>query len=792
MNSLPIQKVSSSQKTKQWFKDCALACVSLSFSESNDISLSATDKQTNLNLYDGKIDVKELKSHFDTMKLFDKDYVPSFKNFAVVRDKIDLIYGEYLERNEEYGVAVTDANSLSIKTEERRQKAAETLQEALNGKIKDEEELRLKIRGLRSDRYISTIEKAANKLLNIVKKTNNIPNLKAEGYREALILAQAIFFVGVRNDNVFVRKCNPLNTYTVRSGMSNDVKDAEIISEVRYLPIGKIVDEYGEYIESTSQFNKLVNGDDTGLGDNSGLSRADFNLFHQVVGGEQAIEFMKVGDTNTHGSLVDSNGNIRVVDTTWAGFRKIIKRKYYDEFGETRYDYVSEHYTADKEKGEELTVRYVKEWHEATVIGGDFVIKYGIKEPRIASPNNPFESYSGYVGGYFNVVNNKAVSMVSLMAPYIYLINLLYARAEDILSKNFGKIIELDLHNIPEGWDVKKVLRYMKLHGVRVKDSFKAGSKGMAQNKLAGMYNSSTKPLDMEVGGSIVYILQMIDKTEGQIAKITGITPQRMGSISNRELVGNVERSQIQSSHITEYWFNRYEQIELDLNYLILNTAKQLVKKGVVFQSILDDYSYAVFNEATEDFNNASLDLFPVNSRKFKKLSNILEESVVQGLANGQVNYTELIKMFRANNSFDLIVEAQKMQDEKDRKIKDAAEQESKGKIEQIAAQTKQQSDLVTLKGNIDLQLEQIRSDNKLQLRMLELDASDFRDDKDMKRDENANGIKDDIELEKEKMKSDMKQKELDIKIEQMRIDQGLKLRELAIKEREINSRPRN
>jgi hypothetical protein len=37
-----------------------------------------------------------------------------------------------------------------------------------------------------------------------------------------------------------------------------------------------------------------------------------------------------------------------------------------------------------------------------------------------------------------------------------------------------------------------------------------------------------------------------------EMGEVMGITPQREGQVSNRETVGGVERSVLQSSHITE------------------------------------------------------------------------------------------------------------------------------------------------------------------------------------------------------------------------------------------------
>jgi len=786
MKQLPLQKVSSSAKTKQWFTECAKAAVSIATTELNSIALSAKEKQVNIDLYDSIIDEEELKNNFDTMKLFTGNYSPNFKNYAVIRDKIDLLYGEYLERGEEYGVAAIDTNSISMKLKERSKKASEILNELLVNDY-SEEEMKKKLKELDPSRFMSSLEKGANSLLSIVKKSNNLPFYKAEGFRESLITAQAIFHVGISNNRVVVRKTDPLNTYTVRSGSSNDVRDADVIVEIRYMSRGRIIDEFGEFIEGKRDFEDVVfNKSVTGfLGD---VSNAELDLYSLAFPGDSLHGFMTTQSAGNT-AISDSEGNLRVADITWAGYRKLFKRKYYGDNAEVLYDYVSEQYTPDKDKGEELTPRYVKEWYRATLVGSDLVVNQGVVEPRITSPSNPFESFSGYVGGYFNVVNNRAKSIVSLAAPHLYFLNVLYARVEDILSKNMGKIIELDLANIPDKWSVQQVMQYMKIHGIRVKDSFREGTRGAAQGRMAGMYNASSKPIDMEVGSSIQYIIGMMDKTEEQLSKITGITPQRLGAISNRELVGNVERSRIQSSHITEYWFNRYEKIMLDLNYTILSVAKQLVRDGVMFQSVLDDYSYSIFKEIPEGFNVAEFELFPVNTRKFKKLTNTLEQAVIQGLPNGQVTYTELIRLFKADSSFDMIVEAQRLDDSKEEKLQKAQEAERQHQVQIEDMRKQAMAEQLKAEKEYEIMLENIRNQGRLDVKRMELDMKQYYDNTKENKDVNANGVEDGVELVKEQMRTDTKNRELDIKEEQMKIDERIKLRELELKKLDINTK---
>ena len=58
------------------------------------------------------------------------------------------------------------------------------------------------------------------------------------------------------------------------------------------------------------------------------------------------------------------------------------------------------------------------------------------------------------------------------------------------------------------------------------------------------------------------------------LSEITGVSKQREGSISSNELVGNVERSVVQSAHITEPWFWVHNQVKRECLIMLLNTAK--------------------------------------------------------------------------------------------------------------------------------------------------------------------------------------------------------------------------
>jgi len=86
-----------------------------------------------------------------------------------------------------------------------------------------------------------------------------------------------------------------------------------------------------------------------------------------------------------------------------------------------------------------------------------------------------------------------------------------------------------------------------------VQDSFKEGNKGASTGKLSGMMNNaSTGVIDANQGDIIQHDVNLLEFIKHEMSEVMGITQQRMGQITNRETVGGVERSVLQSSHVTE------------------------------------------------------------------------------------------------------------------------------------------------------------------------------------------------------------------------------------------------
>ena len=130
----------------------------------------------------------------------------------------------------------------------------------------------------------------------------------------------------------------------------------------------------------------------------------------------------------------------------------------------------------------------------------------------------------------YNINETRPFSMVDMMKPYNYLYDVAHDRLNKLLAKNWGKIAQIDLAKIPKGWDMDKWLYYAKTNSIAVIDSFKEGNIGAATGKLAGaLNNASSGVIDLELGNSIQFYINLLEFIKMEMSEVVGITKQREG-----------------------------------------------------------------------------------------------------------------------------------------------------------------------------------------------------------------------------------------------------------------------
>lgn len=405
-------------------------------------------------------------------------------------------------------------------------------------------------------------EERGNLILNHYIKELAIKDKFNDGFMDAMIVGEEIYQCDIVGGEPTFERINPLKCHTFKSGLSNRIEDADILTYIDFWSPGRIIDTFYDVL-TESDCEYLENLPQVYSGDN--MSNIDernaFININEINGYEGGYEsvidnysiFAQTTGAAATTNYFDNNGNIRVVRTYWKSKRKIKKVKSYNpETGDEEFDFYPENYTIDKDLGQEEEIFWINEAWEGTKIGKEIYVNM---RPRVVQYNrlsNPSRCHFGFVGSIYNVNDSKPFSLVDVMKPYQYLYNALHDRLNKAIAANWGKMLKLDLAMVPKGWEVDKWLYYAKVNHIAVIDSFKEGNIGAATGKLSGMMQQSSGVLDLEQGNYIQQHINLLEFVKMEMGEAAGISKQREGQVSSSETVGGVERSNLQSSHITE------------------------------------------------------------------------------------------------------------------------------------------------------------------------------------------------------------------------------------------------
>ena len=284
--------------------------------------------------------------------------------------------------------------------------------------------------------------------------------------------------------------------------------------------------------------------------------------------------------------------------------------------------------------------------------------------------------------------------------------------------------------------------------------------------------------LDLTMSNVIAEYIQLMDKIEQLAGTISGITEQRQGAISSTELVGNVERSVTQSSHITEPLFWVHAQVKRHVLNMLLNTAKGAWQEtGKDKLQYIFDNGERAFIDITNKFYYEDMDVFVSDTSKDLENIQKLQQLIQPAMQNG-ASLLEAAEIL-TNNNFNII--KQKLKDMQTRQEQQAQQQqqaqaEQEQKIQEMQNQAKEQ-ELMLQEAQMDLTRYQIDQDNATKIAVAEISAYRGTEDKDA----NMNGIPDPMEIAKDattqmKIRSDQYTKDYEIKQKREIENQKIKL----------------
>lgn len=776
----PQQKLPLSKKNEKWQHDC----VNYIIGEGNIVSGGQThtahgEMQTYYNLYNSIFDEKDFKKITNPFKVED-GFPATPQDFNIIRPKIDLLIGEETKRPLNFRVVRTSQEATSELMETQKQLLMQYMQSALMAQMGPEEQQQFQqqlqsgevmppeqIAKYMDKDYKDVVENTAYHSLVYLREKLGIDNEFIKGWKDALISGQEVYYVGVLNSEPYMERVNPMYFSYDKSPDLEFIEDGAWCCRRMRLPITEVYDRY---------YDKLTEKDLIKLEELINAVPAN-NL------GEHGIkdDFRGIQLHFYDNPIYDEKGNhnVNVWHCCWKSFKKINYVTTQDEQGQMQVDIVDETY---QPVGNEISIEpdWIIEVWEGYRCGND--LYFGIQpiEYQHVSIDNPNSQKLPYCGAIYSNTNSRPRSLVSILKPLQYMYIVLWYRLELALARDKGKVVNMDVTQIPKSMHITpdKWLHYLSSVGVNFINPYEEGwSIPGREGGKAAQFNQITA-LDLTMSNVIAEYIQLMDKIEQLAGTISGITEQRQGAISSTELVGNVERSVTQSSHITEPLFWVHAQVKRHVLNMLLNTAKgawQATGKDKL-QYIFDNGERA-FLDISQKFYYEDMDVFVSDTSKDLENIQKLQQLIQPAMQNG-ASLLEAAEIL-TNDNFNII--KQKLKDMQTRQEQQAQQQqqaqaEQEQKIQEMQNQAKEQ-ELMLQEAQMDLTRYQIDQDNATKIAVAEISAYRGTEDKDS----NMNGIPDPMEIAKDattqmKIRSDQYTKDYEIKQKREIENQKIKL----------------
>ncbi len=659
----PRQKLSRRKKTQKWGEECVESALGLIGLYDHTRRSSRFKKKRNYDLYNGKFDKKDLEYVTDPLGLGGVAELPAtLQYYDIVSPIFNLLFGEEAKRKFSYVVRAVNEDAISGKEVEMktavvdmfagiinqyRESAAQENPQATPEQIAQSIPENLK----RLEKYFNydfqdMNESTAHKLLTFLEKDLNLTSMFRTGWEDALIAGEEIYNIEQIAQEPSARRVNPLEFYCLLPHNSDLVDDADIIVEDTFMSLNSVIDNYYEDL-TPKQIDQL----ESKQGNRASMESNTLNFPSQE---KLFIENREGEDTGNVFNYYDQDGNIRVTKVTWKSMRKIGRLSYFDEQGMPQETIVTEAYKIDEEKGESIEYMWISEYWEGMKIGNDMYLNIRPKKQQFREMDNLSVCKSGYVGTIYNANNSQSVSLMDRLVPWVYLYITLWYRLELAISSNQGKIALIDLSLVPDGWEVEKWMYYAQSMKFGFVDSFNEGKKGQSTGKLAGNISTQNKVLDMETGNYIQQHVQLLDFVESKVQSLSGVTRQRLGSISSSELVGTTERAVQQSSHITEKWYDIHNQTKVRVLQTLLDVAKDVYRgKTKKFQFVADDLATTTFN-LMGDFGYQEYGIFVSNATQDLQAMEALKSLTQAAIQNDKMYISDVIPVYNSSSIADI------------------------------------------------------------------------------------------------------------------------------------------
>ena len=574
--------------------------------------------------------------------------VPTSVEFTpLIKKHIDVLVGEYLELDPDLQVTCKDEKTVSNILRDKKLKVDQELYTFLQRYLQNsiinillnnqqpvndpfiEKEMQ-KLQENIENSFVSEYEMAAQNILSYIKHSRDIDlkNKMRELFTDLLITGTCYYRVRPTGDkhNIQFEVLNPLDTFIERN-QNNFYLNKSLRSVIRrYMTPEQVLAEFGDELTSEAKLQLKNDKIESGV--------------------EGEYRYVHIPETLVYNEDSKKAVIAKIPSAGILGGLEVSPVLPYDT------DITNMHEST-------ITV-YECEWiewdgnkmvkHEGVKIGEEIYICRG-EVDVIRSASNPKECTLSINGMFFSDKNGQPFSLiVNTMAMQDKYDILQFYR--DNLIASSGTIGDwIDLAHVPAVLGVElperlqKWLAYKK-NGLALFDSSQDG---------ANIINTTFNGYDDTIKAQSIQAIQMaIDSIEANACAMTGVFPEKLGGIQERDAVSNVKVGLRYSTLLTKQYFAAMDLMFKEVNYDCLNMAKKVYKNGITGNIILGPKMVKIFTALPEHYTITDFDIHIQDSTENFQTKQEIKSLTVELIKAGMVDTNQVINITTARNITEL------------------------------------------------------------------------------------------------------------------------------------------
>ena len=567
-DKIPRQKLSLSKKNKEWKEACVEAYIELSNSGRSSGSSRKESLQQLYEYYNGVIDEADYKYVLKPYGKSRSNFPSQMRNYPIIKPIVDLLLGEKSKRPLNFTVTVQNADAVSTKEQAKSDLIYQSFQKQFaNEMIKggnfqgeqEEVELPRQIAEQFESSYVDNRAIKGQQAINYIMHSQEIHDKFQKAWFHFLVSGEVYTHRGVRNNEPFYEVLNPIDVDYDLDPDLTFVEDGDWALVRKYVHASSVIDTYYEYL-TDQQILELEEprhseSDASFLYANS--MNKDANSYRNRLlevtqvywKSRKRIGFLNMVDPNT-GAMEE-----QIVED---GFKMPI---------------------AMKELGAKLEWKWVNEVWEGTRIDGRMYIKIHPTTNQRNSLDNNSTCKLPINGIRYSNVNSSNISLVKLGIPYQLNYNIYKYRLELSIAKSKDMIAQFDINMIPKKWDMDKFMYYVEGTGIAWVDYNKEGIQLNPQHQSV---------MDMSIK-TIEQYITLLEAIMQEWEKLSGVNRQRQGQVGSYEGKATSQQAIVQSSHITEDLFRKFNRMEQRDLQAMLDYSKEAWLAGKKTMYVMPD-----------------------------------------------------------------------------------------------------------------------------------------------------------------------------------------------------------